>query len=64
MPEATKQRLLQRTVEIAGMDKVVAALKSPQSAVEAWMNGQASMPNRKLLLLADLLAQYASHPDK
>lgn len=55
MPDTTKQQLLRRAVEIAGLDEVAGALKAPPNLVEAWMNGHASMPDQKLLILADFI---------
>ena len=43
-----------------GMDELSIALNSPASLIQAWINGQASMPDRKLLILADILDQHAS----
>ena len=63
MPETTKQSLLRRAVDLAGLDEVAAALKSPPNLVAAWMSGHASMPDRKLLMLADFLDKLG-RPEK
>jgi hypothetical protein len=55
LSQETKQQLLRNAVKLAGMEDVAIALKVPASLVDAWMNGQATMPDRKLLLLADFL---------
>jgi hypothetical protein len=55
VPEVTKQELLRKAVERIGLTEVALALKSPPQLVSAWMSGHASMPDRKLLMLADFL---------
>jgi hypothetical protein len=59
LAETTKQQLLRRAVTLVGVEELAVALKAPASLVEAWMHGQASMPDRKLLLLTDFLAKLA-----
>jgi hypothetical protein len=39
-------------------------MKVPESLLEAWIGGHASMPDRKLLLLAELLDQLGDAPDR
>ena len=63
MPETTKQQLLRRAVDLAGLDEVAAALKVPGHLVEAWISGHAFMPDRKLLALADFLDRLG-RPEK
>lgn len=46
-----------------GIDELAIALKSPRHLVESWMNGHASLPDRKLLLLADALDKFG-RPEK
>jgi hypothetical protein len=45
------------------MEAVATHLRAPESLVEAWMEGLSSMPDRKLLLLADLLDKFG-RPEK
>jgi hypothetical protein len=61
--EDTKQRLLRDAVNLVGLEAVAAHLRAPESLVEAWMQGLATMPDRKLLLLADLLDKFG-RPEK
>lgn len=61
--EDTKQRLLREAVELIGLEEVATHLRAPASLVDAWMRGLSSMPDRKLLLLADLLDKYG-RPEK
>lgn len=63
MAETTKQSLLRRAVDLAGLEDVAAALESPQELVQAWMSGHATMPDRKLLLLADFFDKFG-RPEK
>jgi hypothetical protein len=55
VPEVTKQELLRKAIQRIGLTEVALALKSPPELVSAWMSGHASMPDRKLLMLADFL---------
>jgi hypothetical protein len=59
----TKQQLLRRAVDLAGLSEVAQALKAPTNLVEAGMSGHATMPDRKLLLLADFLDRLG-RPEK
>ena len=63
MPDTTKQQLLRRAMALVGLDELAAALKTPPTLVEAWINGHASMPDRKLLVLADFL-EKVGRPEK
>jgi hypothetical protein len=47
--------LLQEAVERFGKERVAASLRVPLHLLEAWLQGHGSMPDRKLLQLADLL---------
>jgi hypothetical protein len=50
-----KQGLLKEAIERFGEPEVAAALRVPMPLLQAWLRGHATMPDRKLLLLADLL---------
>jgi hypothetical protein len=52
--------MLRRAVDLTSLGEVAVALKIPPELVQAWMSGHASMPDRKLLLLADFLDKQAS----
>jgi hypothetical protein len=39
-------------------------LNVPESLLTAWMSGHASMPDRKLLILADLLDKLGDAPTR
>ena len=59
MSRATKQVLLQRAAKLFGEDELAAHLRVPRHLLDAWLRGLASMPDRKLLPLADLLEKLA-----
>jgi hypothetical protein len=63
MPERTKQNLLRRAVDLAGLEEVARALKASPTLIDAWMNGHAAMPDPKLLVLADFLDKLG-RPEK
>ena len=55
MPEITKQEVLRRAAEFAGLADVARSLGASPDLVDAWMNAQASIPDGKLLMLAVFL---------
>lgn len=64
MAETTKQNLLRMAAARIGRAELARRLKIPESLLEAWIGGHASMPDRKLLLLAELLDQLGDAPDR
>jgi len=58
--DTARREMLRRAVDLTSLREVAAALKIPPELVQAWMSGHASMPDRKLLLLADFLNKQAS----
>lgn len=63
MPDNTKQELLRKAVDFAGLNDVARALAASPELVESWMRGQASMPDGKLLMLAAFLDRLG-RPEK
>jgi hypothetical protein len=63
MPDTTKQELLRKAVDLAGLDDVARALAASPELVEAWMTGRALMPDGKLLVLAAFLDRLG-RPEK
>ena len=59
MADTSRCEMLRRAVDLASLGEVARALKIPPELVQAWMSGHASMPDRKLLLLADFLEKQA-----
>jgi transcriptional regulator with XRE-family HTH domain len=60
--ETTKQRLLREAAHLMGQRELAQRLKVSESQLEGWIRGQAKMPDRKLLVLADVLDSWASPP--
>jgi hypothetical protein len=56
MPEATKQLIIERSVRIFGRAELARVLDVPESRLDEWKTGAASLPDAKLLKIADLLA--------
>ena len=55
MSQEARQDLLRNAANRMGIEQLCKALNAPQSLIEAWMSGHASMPDRKFIALADLL---------
>jgi hypothetical protein len=53
--DTTKQELLRSAVDSAGLRDASRVTMASPDVVEGWMNGQASMPDGKLLVLAVFL---------
>jgi hypothetical protein len=45
-----------------GRDELALRLKVPAHLLDAWMRGLSSMPDRKLILLANILDQFSTKP--
>lgn len=54
-----KQEILRRAEELMGRDFLAKRLNIPQSMLEAWLRGDVTMPDGKLLDLAAALAELA-----
>jgi hypothetical protein len=63
MRDSIRQELLRRAVDFAGLRDVSRATMAPLDEVEGWMNGQASMPDDKLFMLAVFL-EKRGRPEK
>ena len=59
MGETRKQRLLKSAADLIGRDALAARLKVAESLLEAWINGHATLPDRKLIALAEVLDDLA-----
>jgi hypothetical protein len=60
MLESKKQELLRNAANLMGHEELAGRLKVPVRVLDAWMNGQASMPDRELKALADILDKFAA----
>lgn len=58
----TRQELLRRAVNLMGHDELALRLKVPPPLLDAWIRGVSSMPDRKLILLANILDQFSTKP--
>lgn len=57
--ETTKQRLLREAARLMGRRELAQRLKVTEAALDDWIAGSAEMPDRKLLLLANILDGWA-----
>ncbi|HEY8252181.1 MAG TPA: hypothetical protein VIG70_16410 [Burkholderiales bacterium] len=59
MDNTAKQHLLQRAADLLGRGEIARRLNTPPPVLEAWICGEASMPDGKLLVLAAALEEHA-----
>ena len=62
LPDTTKQNLLAMAAERIGREELARRLNVPETLLAAWMGGHASMPDRKLLLLAQIIDELGDKP--
>jgi hypothetical protein len=55
MEKSTRQRLLELVIARIGRPDVVARLQIPPCILDDWLNGEAHMPDRKVLALVGLI---------
>lgn len=55
----TKPRLLEDVIRLIGRAELVTGLHVSDQVLESWLAGNAEMPDRQLLRLADLLVEVA-----
>ncbi len=60
MSKSTKLAMLEQAAERLGRSGLAARLGVPETLVEAWLQGHASMPDRKFLLLADIIDEISN----
>jgi hypothetical protein len=56
-PITPKQRLLLLARKRVGLAELAKRMAVPEGLLEAWMTGQATMPDARLLSLADVIEQ-------
>jgi len=54
-------KALERALKALGPDELSARLQAPPELIQTWINGHATMPERKFLRLIDLLDEI-QHP--
>ena len=55
MDLTAKQQLLKRAATLVGREALAARLNVPATLLDVWLRGLATMPDRKVFLLADLI---------
>ncbi len=60
----SKQALLCKAADLIGREQLAAGLNISGTLLDSWMSGRASMPNRKLSALADLLEEISNSPKR
>jgi len=56
-------RALERALRALGPEELSNRLQSPPELIQTWINGHATMPERKFLRLVDVLDQIGEHPE-
>lgn len=64
MSEETKRALLSSAAARFGLMPLARRLKVPDGQLAAWISGHASMPDRKLVALIDLLEKLEAELDE
>ncbi|HEY7741255.1 MAG TPA: helix-turn-helix transcriptional regulator, partial [Steroidobacteraceae bacterium] len=59
MHSTTKRHLLQRAIELLGREQLAKRLGIPETMLDAWVRGDVTMPDGKLLVLAAALDEAA-----
>jgi len=54
-------KALEKALQALGPDELSARLSAPPELIQTWINGHATMPERKFMRLVDVL-QEISHP--
>jgi hypothetical protein len=63
MPDSQfKARALERALRALGPDELSTRLQSPPELIQTWINGHATMPERKFLRLVDVLDEIGEQP--
>ena len=55
MAQSTAHALLHRASQLVGKDALATRLNVPMHLLDVWLRGHATVPERKLLALIDLL---------
>ena len=60
MTQSKKQRLLEKAAQLMGTKELARGLRVDEKALAGWMDGDQDIPDRRLLELAEVLAEYAA----
>jgi hypothetical protein len=55
-------RVLERALKALGPKELSTRLQAPPELIQAWINGHATMPERKFLRLVDVLGEIDDPP--
>ena len=64
MSEENKRAILAVAANRLGVSPLAKELKVPDALLAAWLSGHAAIPDRKLLLLADVIAKFGDPPQE
>jgi len=59
---SSKQALLCQAADLIGREQLASGLNISAALLDSWISGRASMPDRKLSALADLLEEISNTP--
>jgi len=62
LSDTLKQELLRSAAELVDREELAVRLNAPVHLLGAWINGQATMPDWKIILLASVLDQFSTRP--
>ena len=62
MRQTPIQNLLHRAAARIGTQALAARMEVQESLLEAWMNGKAAIPAKKILALAEIIEQIGDEP--
>jgi hypothetical protein len=60
LADSRKQLLLKSAANLIGQDELAHRMKVPGPLLAAWISGHATMPDRKLIALAEILDKLAT----
>jgi hypothetical protein len=61
LPTTNRQDIARRAAELIGKEELAVRLKVAQSLLDAWIGGHATMPDRMLMRLVDILNEQSKN---
>ena len=58
----SRQALLRKAVSLVGRDALASGLKVPMTVLDAWLNGNGTMPDGKLGALIQVMDEISNPP--